>query len=89
MKDLFRHVAVYVGDKWYAVGVELLGGVPQLDAIKTNYSGDVNKCTTEMLKLWLQRIPHASWNQLIEAFKKPHIGLGDLASKIEGMFKGM
>ena len=87
MKYLNRYVRADIATKWHDVGVELLDveDEPALDAIKVNSPGDVDKCTAEMLQLWLKRKPDASWNQLIEAFRAPNIKLEALASKIEGM----
>ena len=91
LKYLNRYVRPDITTKWHDVGIELLDveDEPTLDAIQANYSGDVDKCTAEMLRLWLKRKPDANWNQLIEAFRTPGIRLEALASKIEGMlFKG-
>ena len=63
---------------------------PVLDGIKADHPGDANKCAAEMLRLWLNRKPDASWNQLIQAFRASKIKLEALASKIEEMLsKGM
>ena len=56
-----------------------------LDEIQANHPGDANKCTAEMLQLWLNSKPDASWNQLTQAFRAPNIKLEALASKIEVM----
>ena len=87
MKYLNRYVRADIATKWHDVGIELLDveDEPALDTIKVNSPGDVDKCTAEMLQLWLKRKPNASWNQLIEAFRAPNIKLEALASKIEGM----
>ena len=53
--------------------------------IKTNNSGNVSECCAEMLQLWLDRQPNATWSQLIEALRSPGIKLNDVASKLEGM----
>ena len=61
-----------------------------LNEIERDHSGDPNRCTAEMLKLWLNKKSDASWNQLIQAFRAPQIKLETLASKIEEMLsKGM
>ena len=63
---------------------------PMLDVIKANHPGDANKCAAEMLRLWLNRKPDASWNKLIQAFRASNIKLEALASQIEEMLsKGM
>jgi len=87
MKYLNKHVRLVITAKWYDIGVELLDANDEivLNATKANFLGDHDKCAGEMLQLWLARKPNASWNQLIEAFREPHIGLSFLASKIEGM----
>ena len=54
-----------------------------LKTIKINTPGNADQCTGEMLQLWQDRHPEASWNQLIEAFKAPSVKLETLASKIE------
>ena len=56
-----------------------------LNAINHNNPGDPMQCTSAMFRLWLERQPGASWNQLIEALKAPSIRLEALAFKIEGM----
>ena len=58
---------------------------PVLITIKNSNPGDANKCTSEMLRLWLNRKPDASWNQLIQTFRAPNIELKGLASQIEEM----
>ena len=58
--------------------------------IDCQYTNNPGKCTSDMLQLWLDRKPDANWNQLIKALRAPHINLGNLATKIEGMLrKGM
>ena len=73
--------------KWHEVGVELLKqkGKEVLRVIETDNAGNVNKCCTKMLELWLDRQPEATWNQLIEALRSPGIQLNDVASKLERM----
>jgi len=73
-------------EKWYDIGLELLEPTdePQLRIIKSNKLGKADSCA-EMLDLWIDRQPNASWNQLIEALKAPGIELNSVASKIENM----
>ena len=56
-----------------------------LDTIKENHHDKADKCAAEMLRLWLDRTPKASWNHLLEVFRQPHIQMNALATKIEGM----
>ena len=87
LKYLNRHVREYITDKWYDIGLELFDVEDEsiLNTIKNNNFRDSKDCTTEMLRLWLERKPDASWNQLLQALKAPNIKLETLASKIEGM----
>ena len=87
LKYLNKYVKADIASEWHDIGVELLDveDEPVLNAIKNNHPGDVNKCTAEMLQLWLARKPEASWDQLLEAFREPNIKLNALAVRIEGM----
>ena len=87
LKYLNKYVKADIATEWHDIGVELLDveEEPVLNAIKNNHPGDVNKCTAEMLQLWLARKPEASWNQLIAVFREPNIKLNTLAMKIERM----
>ena len=84
LKYLNKYVKADIATEWHDIGVELLDveDEPVLNVIKNNYPGDVNKCTAEILQLWLARKPTASWNQLIEVFKEPNIKLNSLAVKL-------
>ena len=87
LKYLNKYVKADIAAEWHDIGVELLDvdDEPVLNTIKNNYPGDINKCTTEMLQLWLARKAEASWNRLIEVLREPNIKLNALAVKIEGM----
>ena len=87
LKSLNRYVKGSVGIKWYDLGIEILdfNDVGKLNTIQAEYSSDFNKCCTTMFKLWLQKQPTASWNQLIEALRAPYISLNTLAINIEEM----
>jgi len=76
-----------VGSKWYDLGVELLEAddVTTLDAIHSGHPSDLSACCTKMFKIWLEKQPTATWNQLIEALRQPGIELNDLATKIKQM----
>ena len=87
LKYLNKYVKADIAAEWHDIGVELLDveDEPVLNAIKNNFPGDVNKCTAEMLQLWLARKAEASWNCLIEVLREPNIKLNALAARIEGM----
>ena len=53
---------------------------PSLDTIRVDHR-DIIHCCSSMFDMWLQRIPKASWKQLIEALKE--VRLTQLASELE------
>ena len=58
-----------------------------LDTLQKECGSNIKKGSKEMLKFWLNRQPKASWNQLIEALKRDHIGLERTAHEIEKMLQ--
>ena len=63
---------------------------PVLNIIRNDHPGDSDRCTAEMLRLWLEKKPDATWNHLIQTLREPNIRLETLASKIESLLsKGM
>ena len=77
----------HITTKWYDVGVELFDVEDEsvLNTIRTDHPGDSDKCTAEMLRLWLEKKSDASWNQLIRTFREPNIKLEFLALKLENL----
>ena len=73
-------------EKWYDLGLELLepGDEHQLRLIKSNKLGKDESCR-EMLDLWTDRQPNASWNQLIDALRSPGVEMNNVASKIQNL----
>ena len=70
-------------DKWRDLGVVLMGqdALTDLNIIRVDYPNDVKQCCSRMFTEWRQRIPTASWKQLIEALKE--VDLTQLASELE------
>ena len=58
-----------------------------LDTLRKECGTNIKKGSKEMLSFWLSRQPQASWNQLIEALKRDHIGLDHTAHEIEKMLQ--
>jgi len=89
-RKYLKDVRSLFAKNWYDIGLELLEPEDEnkLDEIETNKGGNVNECCGDMLHLWLQKQPYATWNQLIDALKSPGVEMFDVASKIEGMLKG-
>ena len=87
LKYLNRHVKTFITALWYDIGVDLLDEKDEsvVKRIRTDHPGDSEKCTTEMLELWLQIKSDASWNQLLQTFRQPNIRLQSLAADIKNM----
>ena len=85
LKLLNKLVKKYITFKWYDLGIELLEpeDTHTLDEIEKNHPTDVSTCCTKMFRLWLDKQPEASWEQLIEALREPNIELNELANTIE------
>ena len=85
LKYLNKFVKKYITSQWHDIGIDLLDveDESELKTIRINNPGNALKCTTEMLDLWLEKKPDASWNQLIKTLRQPNIELEYLASKIE------
>ena len=76
-----------IAPDWYKIGIELMetNDEEELRIMKIQYSLEMMKGATEMLEFWLRKKTDASWNQLIAVLRMPHIGLTNLAFKIEKM----
>ena len=87
LKFLYKYVKADIANDWFEIGVVLFdaGDEAVLNTIKKNNPGDANKCASEMLQLWLDRNPEASWDQLIKVLREPNIKLNSLAEKIKTM----
>ena len=85
LKYLYKYIKTDIANDWYEIGVELfdVGDEAVLNTVKKSYPGDPNRCAAEMLRLWLARKPEASWNQLLETLREPHIKLKPLLQKLK------
>ena len=85
LKLLNKLVKKSITFKWYDLGIELLEpeDTHTLDEIEKNHPTDVSTCCTKMFRLWLDKQPEASWEQLIQALREPIIELNELANTVE------
>ena len=61
-----------IAARWEDVGVQLLSEEHQkeINIIKANHHGDVEKCCSRLFTVWSQRQPHdVTWRALIEAIR--------------------
>ena len=75
-------------DKWYDLGLTLMGEGSRnsLDVISID-KRNTFQCCDAMFGLWLQRVPSASWAQLIEALKE--ISMDNIATDLDNRLQGM
>ena len=72
---------------WQDIGIELGLKVTDLEAIDETNRGNVDKCFSKMLTLWLKRAnPPPTWSAMVEALKEPAVGFEDLAEEVESKF---
>ncbi len=76
---------VGIAGKWDSLGLTL--DIPNCDIeiIRCNHQGDVQKCVEKMVEKWFHLCPshQLSWNTLCTALKNPLVSRPDIAAKIE------
>ena len=89
LKDLNDHVVGRVAKKWKELGAQLLRSDQTyvLDIIATNHAQDVVCRCQCVLEKWLESSVDATWNQLIEALRRPGVGLNYFARELEQRLK--
>ena len=85
LKALYRHVRLPIAPVWFSVGVELFEGndIKRLNIIRCNHNGNAEACCVDMLSMWHEKYPNATWDDIIKALKAPGVDLNDTASTIE------
>ena len=83
-------VIPHAARKWYELGAMLLDEDQEneLELIQLNFAGDIQKCCSQMLLVWKQSHPTASWYILVEALRSPGVELNAVAFNIEKCFTG-
>ena len=64
IETLSRELTDISGSEWFNLGVQLGVKDATLRDIETNHKGDVQRCKTEMLRVWLQSGPTNPWKRL-------------------------
>ena len=75
-----------IAARWEDVGVQLLSEQhhKEIDIIKANHHGNVEKCCSTLFTVWSQRQPgNVTWRALIGAIRNAH--LTNEANQIEKM----
>ena len=62
--------------KWYQLGIKLGLQPSQLHQIEQEVPTDIDRRKTEVVDLWMQNTPGASWRHVVTALKE----MGDLAT---------
>jgi len=85
LQQLNDHVRPQAASQWYDIGVKLLSD-EKIGIIKSNNSGDVEACCTDMFIAWLKKDTEASWAKLVDALRAPSVELHVLAGELEQRF---
>ena len=64
IETLSRELTDISGSEWFNLGVQLGVKDATLRDIEANHKGDVQRCKTEMLRVWLQSGPTNPWKRL-------------------------
>ena len=89
LNDLEIIVVPKISNKWYEIGIQLFteSHLPRLDEIRLTYSNDHQSCIN-MLRLWLEITPGATWDDVIHALRAPGLELLSTADDVEKEFRG-
>ena len=69
-ETLSRELTDISGQEWFDLGIQLGVTDASLRNIEANHKGDVQRCKTEMLRVWLQSDPTNSWKELATALER-------------------
>ena len=64
IETLARELTEISGQEWFNLGIQLGVMDATLRDIDANHKGDVHRCKTEMLRVWLQSGPSNPWKEL-------------------------
>jgi len=89
--ELSNDVTPLVGNKWFALGVQLLDDqdIEVLKTIELDYGGDFKTCCTKMLERWLDAVVTASWEHLITGLRSHSVKLHKLADELTTRLEGV
>ena len=69
IETLSRELTDVSGPEWFDLGIQLGVKDATLKDIEVNHRGDVRRCKTEMLRVWLQSDPTNPWKTLAAALE--------------------
>ena len=87
MKHLIKVIRIKnigIAVRWYELGLELVDDNNILQLITADHGNDTYTCCRKMFHKWLERIPDASWNNLVSALNK--IGMENAANIVSEQF---
>ena len=81
LKDLYEHITPQYAADWEVIGTLL--GLPsgELKAIEAGYPINVKWCCNQMLKMWLEVDPNASWGRLFTVIESRAVSSGQAVDK--------
>lgn len=70
-------------DQWRDLLLALKIRHSKIQVIDNKYPGDVEKCMEEVIKIWLESAPDASWERLCSALRDDIVDCSCIAEIIE------
>ena len=69
--------------RWRDLGLELVDSNKVLKVIEADHPGNIDTCCRVMFEKWLEKIPDASWSQLVAALNNIEMNTAaDAVSKL-------
>ena len=81
MKDLCQHITPQYAPQWKVIGILLGLSTGLIDIIQCNNHYKADLCCNEMLKMWLEVDPAASWGKLFDAIESPALFSGQVVDQ--------
>ena len=83
--DVMRIENIEITTKWYELGLKLVDSNEVLKVIEADNPRNTNTCCRVMFEKWLEKIPNASWSQLVTALD--NIKMNTAADAVRRLFK--
>ena len=76
LKELYRYVTPLYAAEWREIGIGLGLSDPQLKVIRADHPTSTRDCCNNMLTVWLQVDPAASWEKVFNAIDSLTVSSG-------------
>lgn len=70
LKDVENELKEVAAADWFSLGLQLDIRPAKLRDIEKNHPGEVQRCKTDVLDLWLRNAPDVSWEKMADALEQ-------------------